>query len=265
MSTKIWKKEENDIQVKYFKLPEQTINLKKDEIKEENIDNQYIMILNNFLDDMSIMGIKKDSYFNDEDPTTLLSLEDINKELLFTFEEDGKYFAFSTETIKDIYKSNNYVNPITNKSMEHLKERIEKVGKIVDELFPVKKDILEISETNLLKLYTQILTITKKCDIPIQSKWIVNLSLSDFSKFINELKLYISNNNNDLKNYMNKTKFYNSKYNDVLIFKWEFALFLKDIFEYTQKNNNQQILIYILIASLNHVSRDCKLTYQDIV
>ena len=46
-------------------------------------------------------------------------------------EEDGKYFAFSTETIKDIYKSNNYVNPITNKSMEHLKERIEKVGKII--------------------------------------------------------------------------------------------------------------------------------------
>jgi len=265
MSTKVWKNEENDIQVKYFKLPEQTINLKKDEIKEENIDNQYIMILNNFLDDMSIMGIKKDSYFNDEDPSTLLSLDDINKELLFTFEEDEKYFAFSTETIKDIYKSNNYVNPITNKTIEHLKERINKVGKIVDELFPIKKDILEISEPNLLKLYTQILTTTKKCDIPIQSKWIVNLSLIDFNKFITELKLYIVNNNDNLKEYINKTKFYNSKYTDILIYKWEFALFLKDIFEYTQKNNNLQILIYIIIASLNLVSSDCKLTYQDIV
>ncbi len=268
MSAKVWKKEEKELSIKYFKLPNHEVKFKDNVInnKEDNINKQYIIILNNFLEDMSIMGIKQDTYFNDEDPSTLLSLDEIEKELLFTFEEDNKYFAFSTETIKDIYKSEKYINPITNKSMEHLKDRIDKVGKIVDELFPIKNDILEISEKNLLKLYTEVLTITKKMDIPIQSKWIINLSSVHFSKFVSEFKSFSINNDNgdEFKTYINNTNLYKKTFKDDLIYKWEFALFLKDIFKYTEKNNKLQMLIYMLIASLNFYSKECKLTYPDI-
>lgn len=264
MSTKVWENEESELSVKYFTLPKQKpISFKNETVQSYNTEKQYSIILKNFLEDMTIMGTKKENYFNDDDPSTLVSLEDISPDLLFTFDEDDKTFAFSTETIKDIYQSQKYINPITQKSMEHLKDRIDKVGKIVIELFPTEKQVLEMSENNLLKLYSEVLVKTKKVEIPIQSKWIVNLNTDQFSKFTANLKIYVNNNNHEVKDHANKI-FFNKKYNDILEFKWEFAKFLKAIFEYAEKKNGLQMFIYTLISALNEVCKECVELYPDI-
>jgi hypothetical protein len=146
--------------------------------------------------------------------------------------------------------------------LESIKDRIDKVGKIVVELFPTDKQVLEMSENNLLKLYSEVLVKTKKVEIPIQSKWIVNLSPQLFNKFISQLKIYINNNDNNIKEYSNE--FFNKKITDILAYKWEFAKFLKDMFIYAEKKNELQMFIYTLITALNDVSTECKSLYPDI-
>lgn len=215
--------------------------------------------------------ISLENIYNEEKNIRKLNLE-FEKKLLFTFKIKKLIYGINIYSLKELFKTNNYINPFINKKfsisiIKKAKKKIEFLNLIELNLNQIKNTSIE---TDIKNLIMNIVKYFERFDIYILYEWLINLKRIQYIKIYNNLKTLFVNYNyshNNLYKKIIKKNYFNINIKSLNLPQLKYSIYniIYSILTSKKKVNIQKLTTYIILGALSNASSDIKDLYPDII